>query len=114
VIDRDMSRVQPEEAARAVDQGHAERLPEGVEGLLQVIASRPGIALGPEVGEELIPADAGWIVPGEERQQGANAAPQAGRRERLIVALNAETAKGPEAEHKTACLTEFDQELTGY
>jgi hypothetical protein len=52
-------------------------------------------------------------VPGNQGEQCQEATPRTGGRERLIAALDAETAEGPEAEHENTREEEFDRDLTG-
>ena len=94
----DQTGIEPERAAGASHQRDAEQLTEGGEGLLETIPGASSIALRPQVGEQFIPADSGWIVPGDESEYGEKPTSRDGGQERRIFPLDREAAESLEVQ----------------
>src|SRR2546426_4255420 len=84
--------------------------PQRVAGLLEETAAVLGVALGPEVGAQLVPAQPVLARGGEEREEGERLALHGRSSERSAVRFNRQSAEGPELQHRT---NSFDRFLTG-
>ena len=84
--------------------------PQRVAGLLEETAAVLGVALGPEVGDQLVPAHPILARSGEEGEEGERLALHGRSRERSAVRFNRQSAEGPELQHRTHS---FDRFLTG-
>src|SRR5262249_1706408 len=96
----DDRRVQSQSLAAEKEPFRSELSPLGIQQLVQHVTSAFGIALGPEVGHELVPTEAHLSGGGQEGQDGEAAALGSGARKVLLATREREAAEGAELKHE--------------
>ena len=98
-IDRDGVGVEAEGARGADEDVLVKLLPQLEEGLLQVVAGPVGVAFGPEVGQQSVPAHSLFGAHGDQSEQRQRPLAGYGPCQRSFFVFDGETAEGPEPQH---------------